>query len=71
MSEGHRKNRSARFDTIDDVVTEMKVIYRLTRRGEIEVEEASKLFQMLKHILAGLEVVELERRVEALEMHSP
>ena len=69
LSEGTRNKRRARFNSVDDVVAEMKVIYRQSRRGEIGIDEGRKLFQMLEHIRAGLEVVELERRLEAVEMY--
>ena len=70
MSDAKRKPRIGPLSTVGKVCNEMAAVYRLARRGELPIEDASRLVHMLAQLRAGLEGVALEERVEALEAKS-
>ena len=66
MSE-HKEPRIGRLDTVGGVVTELGRVYRLARRGELEMGEAKGLTYILRELRCALEAGDIERRLDALE----
>ena len=66
MSE-KEKPRIGRLDTVGGVVTELARVYRLARRGELDVGDATRLAMILREIRCALEVSEFEARLLAVE----
>lgn len=56
-----------RLKNIDDVCKELGRLYREARAGLVEVQDASRLANMLQILARCIEGGELERRLEALE----
>ncbi len=67
MTKETRKVRIGPLDTVGHVVTELGRVYRLARRGELEMDEAKSLTYMLREIRCALEAGDVERRLEELE----
>ena len=67
MTKKTRKVRVARLDTIGRVVSELGKVYRLARRGELDLNDAKSLVYCLREIRCALESGDVERRLEALE----
>lgn len=61
------KVRIGRLDTIGGVVTEMARVYREMRRGQTDGQQGERLIRSLTAIRQGLEVSDIETRLEALE----
>lgn len=64
---GNAKVRIGRLDTIGGVVTEMARVYREMRRGQTEGQQGERLIRSLTAIRQGLEVSDIETRLNALE----
>ncbi len=67
MAKRTRKVRIGPLETVGHVVTELGRVYRLARRGELEMEKAKSLTYMLREIRCALEAGDVERRLEELE----
>ena len=67
MAKRTRKVRIGPLETVGHVVTELGRVYRLARRGELEMDEAKSLTYMLREIRCALEAGDVERRLEELE----
>ena len=63
--------RIARLDTVGHVVTELGRVYRLARRGEMEINQAKSLTYVLREIRCALEASDVEPRLEELEEAFP
>jgi hypothetical protein len=59
--------RVGALDTAKDVRKELGRLYRAGRRGDIPAANASRLGSILGLILRGIELVEIEERIERLE----
>ncbi len=70
MSE-KEKARIGPLNTVGGVVTELGRIYRLARRGELDMADAKALTYVLREIRCALEASDIERRLEALEASNP
>ena len=57
----------AKLDTMQDVRREMAKLYRESRSGLLEVQDATKLTWCLQAIGKVIEGSDLEKRIEALE----
>ncbi len=71
MAKVKRKVRIGPLETVGHVVTELGRVYRLARRGELEMEKAKSLTYMLREIRCALEAGDVERRLEELEAAFP
>ena len=71
MTGKKRAVRIARLDTVGHVVTELGRVYRLARRGEMEINQAKSLTYVLREIRCALEASDVERRLEELEEAFP
>ena len=71
MIENKRIVRIGRLDTVGHVVTELGRVYRLARRGEIDMGDAKSLTYVLREIRCALEAGDVERRLEELEEALP
>ncbi len=67
MTDKKRKVRIGRLHTVGHVVTELGKVYRLARRGELDLNDAKSLVYCLREIRCALESGDVERRLEALE----
>lgn len=67
MAEKKRAVRIGPLDTVGHVVTELGRVYRLARRGELEINQAKSLTYVLREIRCALEAGDVERRLEELE----
>lgn len=56
-----------KLDTMQDIRREMAKLYRESRSGMLEVQEATKLTWCLQAIGRVIEGSDLEKRIEALE----
>tara|TARA_R110002072_G_scaffold301401_1_gene481065 strand:- start:1494 stop:1679 length:186 start_codon:yes stop_codon:yes gene_type:complete len=56
-----------KLDTVQDARKEMSKLYREARAGKIDVQDASRLSNILMLIGRMIEGSDLERRLEALE----
>jgi len=64
---GKPQARVGPLKTLDDVAVELRRVYRMTRRGEIETGDLTKYANALQ-ILAGIvRVSDTEKRLELLE----
>ena len=70
MSEGKRKPRIGRLDSVGGVITEMSRVYRLAARDELDDKKAARFVGMLAEIRRALELGEFEDRLKALEGRS-
>ena len=61
------RKRIAPMKDLGDVVTELKRVYRETRRGELESSEATRLVTILRELRCCFEARDLEARLIALE----
>lgn len=61
------KVRIGRLDTVGGVVTEMARVYREMRRGQTDGQQGERLIRSLTAIRQGLEVSDIETRLDALE----
>ena len=61
------KVRISKLDSVGGVVTELARVYRLARRGKMEMSEAKGLTYILREIRCALEASDIERRIEELE----
>jgi hypothetical protein len=57
----------AKLDTINDVKREMCKLYRETRSGLVDVQDATKLTWCLQAVAKAIESSDLEDRVKRLE----
>ena len=71
MTERKRAVQIGRLHTVGHVVTELGRIYRLARRGEMEINQAKSLTYVLREIRCALEASDVERRLEELEEALP
>ena len=71
MTGKKRAVRIGRLHTVGHVVTELGRVYRLARRGEMEITEAKSLTYVLREIRCALEASDVERRLEELEEALP
>ena len=62
MTENKRIVRIGRLDTVGHVVTELGRVYRLARRGEIDMGDAKSLTYVLCEIRCALEAGDVERQ---------
>lgn len=60
-------SRVGRLDSAAGVLREMAKVYRASRQGKLDVHVACRFTYMLQSMGRLWEVVELERRVQALE----
>ena len=67
MAGKERAVRIGRLDTVGRVVTELGKVYRLARRGEMDINQAKGFAYVLREIRCGLEAKDVERRLEELE----
>ena len=67
MTAKKRKVRIGRLHTVGCIVTELGKVYRLARRGELDLNDAKSLTYVLREIRCALESGDVERRLEALE----
>ena len=63
-----RPHRISRLDSAAGVLSELQRIYRDARRGEIEPSLAGRLTAILKEARAAIEIADLAKRLEALEL---
>ena len=71
MAGKKRAVRIGRLHTVGHVVTELGKVYRLARRGEMEINQAKGFAYVLREIRCGLEAQDVERRLEELEEALP
>ena len=71
MTGKERTVRIGRLHTVGCVVTELGKVYRLARRGEMEISQAKILTYVLREIRCALEASDVERRLEELEEALP
>ena len=71
MTKQKRKARVGRLHTVGHVVSELGKVYRLARRGELDMIEAKSLTYVLREIRCALEASDVERRLEELEEMTP
>ncbi len=71
MAGKKRAVRIGPLDTVGHVVTELGRVYRLARRGELEINQAKSLTYVLREIRCALEASDVERRLEELEEALP
>ena len=57
----------AKLDTIGDIKREMTKLYRETRSGLVDVQDATKLTWCLQAVAKVIETSDLEERVKKLE----
>ncbi len=57
----------AKLDTIGDIKREMAKLYRETRSGVVDVQDATKLTWCLQAVAKVIETSDLEDRVKKLE----
>ena len=57
----------AKLDTIGDIKREMAKLYRETRSGLVDVQDATKLTWCLQAVAKVIETSDLEERVKNLE----
>ncbi len=67
MPDRKRKVQIGPLSTVGGVVTELGRVYRLARRGEMDMADAKSLTYVLREIRCALEASDIERRIEALE----
>ena len=67
MSDAKGKIRIGPLDDIGGLLTEMAKVYRESRRGELAIEDGSRLIHMLGIMRSTLELASLEVRIAALE----
>jgi hypothetical protein len=65
--EGKPRRVRVKLDTVQDARKEMSKLYREARAGKIDVQDASRLSNILMLIGRMIEGSDLERRLEALE----
>jgi hypothetical protein len=66
-----RRCRGPELADLDSVRREMSRVYRECRRKKIRPEDGSRYVFMLGQIAKVLEVVQIERRLDALEHATP
>ncbi len=71
MAGKERAVRIGPLDTVGHVVTELGKVYRLARRGEMDINQAKGFAYVLREIRCGLEAKDVERRLEELEEALP
>ena len=71
MSKNKRKMRIGPLVTVGGVVTELGKVYRLARRGELDLGDATRLTYILLEIRCALEAGDIERRIDELEAANP
>ncbi|MGZ5054444.1 MAG: hypothetical protein ACXWAT_05805 [Methylobacter sp.] len=57
----------AKLDTLQDVKREMAKLYRESRSGVLDVQDATKMTWMLQAVGKVIEGSDLEKRIEVLE----
>ncbi len=65
------KVRIGPLNTVGGVVTELGRIYRQTRRGGLDLADATRLACILHELRCALEAGDIERRLDALEAAAP
>ena len=65
--EGKPRRVRVKLETVQDARKEMSKLYREARAGKIDVQDASRLSNILMLIGRMIEGSDLERRLEALE----
>ncbi|WP_333877695.1 hypothetical protein [Methylobacter sp.] len=63
----NRTRYRAKLDTLQDVRREMAKLYRETRSGVLDVQDATKMTWMLQAVGKVIEGSDLEKRIEILE----
>ena len=61
------KIRIGHLDSLGGVCSELARVYRLARRGEMEMTEAKGLTYVLRELRCCLEASDIERRIADLE----
>jgi hypothetical protein len=67
MTIPNKMPRVGGLKTIGQVATELAKLYRRTRRGEVDVADASKLASVLAILRQCLEAGDVEQRIRSLE----
>lgn len=62
-----KRIRIDKLGTVEGVSLEYQRVYRMARRGQMDVTIASKLAHMLKNLASIHTDHDLEKRIEALE----
>ncbi|HEY8036483.1 MAG TPA: hypothetical protein VIF37_12955 [Methylobacter sp.] len=63
----HGQRYRCKLDTLGDVKKEMAKLYRESRSGVLDVQDATKLTWMLQAVGKVIEDSDLEKRIEKLE----
>ena len=71
MAGKKRKVRIGPLDTVGHVVTELGRVYRMARRGEMDMADAKSLTYVLREVRCALEASDIERRLDLLEDSLP
>ena len=71
MTRKKRAVRIGRLHTVGHVVTELGKVYRLARRGDMDINQAKGFAYVLREIRCALEAGDVERRLEELEEALP
>jgi len=67
MTIQNKAPRVKRLDSIGAVASELAALYRRTRRGEVEVADASRLASVLSILRQCLEAGDVEQRLRVME----
>ena len=62
--------RIAALNKMSGIMAEMGKVYREARRGELDIEKATKFTYMLREMRVALESTEIEKRMDALEQEA-
>ena len=65
--EGKPRRIRVKLETVTDARKEMSKLYREARAGKLDVQDASRLANILMLIGRMIECSDIERRLEALE----
>ena len=65
------KVRIGPLNTVGGVVTELGRVYRQTRRGYLDLADATRLACILREIRCALEAGDIERRLDVHEAAAP
>ena len=71
MAGKKRKVRIGPLDTVGHVVTELGRVYRMARRGEMDMADAKSCTYVLREVRCALEASDIERRLDLLEDSLP
>ena len=70
MPGGHRNPRIGPLDTMSGVRRECAKLYRQARRGDLDIQDATRLVHILRTIGELLASEVIERRIDGLEAHA-